>query len=75
MPTVDSLFGGDTAPTEVEDRVALVHNAMYDHIREREVQFCLFIATRSCSRSTPTGTASRCGPRSAWNCSTLRSTP
>jgi AcrR family transcriptional regulator len=42
MPTVKSLFGGDTAPTEVEDRVALVHNAMYDHIREREAQFRLF---------------------------------
>ena len=42
MPTVTSLFGGDTAPTDVEDRVALVHNAMYDHIREREVQFRLF---------------------------------
>jgi AcrR family transcriptional regulator len=42
IPTVESLFGGDAAPTEVEDRVALVHNAMYDHIREREVQFRLF---------------------------------
>jgi AcrR family transcriptional regulator len=42
MPTVKSLFGGDTAPTEAEDRVALVHNAMYDHIRDREVQFRLF---------------------------------
>jgi hypothetical protein len=42
MPTVRSLFGGDTAPTEVEDRVALVHNAMYDQIRDREVQFRLF---------------------------------
>jgi AcrR family transcriptional regulator len=41
-PTVESLFGGDAAPTEVEDRVALVHNAMYDHIRERERQFRLF---------------------------------
>jgi AcrR family transcriptional regulator len=42
MPTVTSLFGDDAAPTEVEDRVALVHNALYDHIREREVQFRLF---------------------------------
>jgi AcrR family transcriptional regulator len=42
LPTVKSLFGGDAAPTEVEDRVALVHNAMYDHIRQHEVQFRLF---------------------------------
>jgi AcrR family transcriptional regulator len=42
IPTVQSLFGGDAVPTEVEDRVALVHNAMYDHIREREVQFRIF---------------------------------
>jgi AcrR family transcriptional regulator len=42
LPTVESLFGSDDAPTEVEDRVALVHNAMYDHLREREVQFRLF---------------------------------
>jgi AcrR family transcriptional regulator len=42
VPTVKSLFGGDSQPTEVEDRVALVHNTMYDYIREREVQFRLF---------------------------------
>jgi AcrR family transcriptional regulator len=42
IPTVKSLFDGDGAPTEVEDRVALVHNTMYDHIRDREVQFRLF---------------------------------
>jgi AcrR family transcriptional regulator len=42
LPTVESLFGSDAAPAEVEDRVALVHNAIYDHLREREVQFRLF---------------------------------
>jgi AcrR family transcriptional regulator len=43
VPTPQSLFGGRTAPTEAEDRAALVHNAMYDHIRERDVQFRLFL--------------------------------
>ena len=43
VPTVRSLFGGDAAPTDVEDRVALVHNTRYDHIREREVQVRLFL--------------------------------
>jgi AcrR family transcriptional regulator len=43
VPTVTSLFGGDAAPTDVEDRVALVHNTLYDHIREREVQVRLFL--------------------------------
>jgi AcrR family transcriptional regulator len=42
VPTVASLFGDDAAPTDAADRVALVHNTMYDHIRDREVQFRLF---------------------------------
>lgn len=42
LPTVESLFAGTAAPTDVADRVALVHNALYDHIREREAQFRLF---------------------------------
>jgi AcrR family transcriptional regulator len=42
LPSVASLFGDANAPTDVEDRVALVHNAMYDHIRDREVAFRLF---------------------------------
>lgn len=42
VPTVKSLFSGDAAPADVEDRVALVHNAMYDHIRQHEVPFRLF---------------------------------
>jgi hypothetical protein len=40
--TVNSLFGGDAPPTEVEDRVVLIHDAIYDHIREHEVQFRLY---------------------------------
>jgi AcrR family transcriptional regulator len=42
LPTVASLFGAADAPTDVEDRVALVHNEIHDHIREREVDFRLF---------------------------------
>jgi AcrR family transcriptional regulator len=42
-PTVQFLFGGDSAPTEAEERAALVHNALYDHLREQEVQFRLFL--------------------------------
>lgn len=42
-PTVQSLFGGEAAPTTAEDRAALVHNALYDHIRRHEVQFRLFM--------------------------------
>jgi AcrR family transcriptional regulator len=43
VPTVASLFDGDSAPTEVEDRVALVHNTLYDHVRKQETQFRLFL--------------------------------
>jgi len=43
VPTVRSLFGGDAAPTDPEDRAALVHNALYDHVREHEAQFRLFL--------------------------------
>lgn len=42
LPTVASLFGDAGAPTDVEDRVALVHNVMFDHIRDREVDFRIF---------------------------------
>lgn len=42
MPTVNSLFGHDSAPTDPDDRVALVHNAMYDHVSQREAEFRLF---------------------------------
>ena len=42
LPTVTSLFGGADTPTDAEDRVALVHNVMYDHIRDREVDFRIF---------------------------------
>lgn len=42
-PSVRSVFGHDAAPTDAEDRVALVHNVLYEHIREREAQFRLFL--------------------------------
>lgn len=42
-PSVDSLFAGDDVPAEPEDRVALVQNALYDHMREHDVQFRLFL--------------------------------
>lgn len=43
LPTVAALFGDADAPTDAEDRVALVHNVMYDHIRDREVDFRIFL--------------------------------
>jgi AcrR family transcriptional regulator len=55
LPTVASLFDTDTAPTEVDDRVALVHNTMYDHIRERETQFRLFLRNTLLRSVTPDG--------------------
>jgi AcrR family transcriptional regulator len=42
VPTVESLFG-DAAPTDPEDRVALVHNAFYDFTRKHESQWRLFL--------------------------------
>jgi AcrR family transcriptional regulator len=42
LPTVKSLFASDSAPTDPEDRAALVHNTMFDHIHERETEFRLF---------------------------------
>jgi len=42
VPTVESLFGRD-APSDPEDRVALVHNALYDFTREHESQWRLFL--------------------------------
>jgi AcrR family transcriptional regulator len=41
-PTVESLFG-DGAPTDPEDRVVLVQNALYDLSREHESEFRLFL--------------------------------
>ncbi|HEU5372506.1 MAG TPA: TetR family transcriptional regulator [Gaiellaceae bacterium] len=42
-PTVQALFGGDAAPADPEERVALVHNALYDYISEHEVEFRLLL--------------------------------
>lgn len=41
-PTVGSLFGDD-APSDPEDRAALVQNALYDLTREHEAEFRLFL--------------------------------
>ena len=41
-PTVASLFGDD-APSDPEDRAALVQNALYDLAREHETEFRLFL--------------------------------
>lgn len=42
-PTADSLFVGADAPAEAEDRAALAHNALYDHMRDHDVEFRLFL--------------------------------
>jgi AcrR family transcriptional regulator len=42
VPTLESLFD-DAAPTDPEDRAALVHNAFYDFTREHEAQWRLFL--------------------------------
>ncbi|MBV8956081.1 MAG: TetR/AcrR family transcriptional regulator [Solirubrobacterales bacterium] len=41
-PTVESLFGAG-APSDPEDRVALVHNAFYDLCREHDSEWRLFL--------------------------------
>ncbi len=59
-PTVASLFGGD-APTDPEDRVALVQNALYDLSRDHETAFRLFLRT-----SVARGLRETDGPRSPF---------
>jgi AcrR family transcriptional regulator len=55
-PTVESLFG-DGAPTDPEDRVALVQNALYDLCREHESEWRLFLrASMMRSLHDPDGT-------------------
>jgi len=41
-PSVDALFGDD-APSDPEDRAALVQNALYDLVRDHEAEFRLFL--------------------------------
>jgi AcrR family transcriptional regulator len=43
-PTIRSLFS-EHAPTDPEDRVALVQNALYDLSRDHETEFRLFLGT------------------------------
>jgi AcrR family transcriptional regulator len=55
-PTVESVFG-DGAPTDPEDRVALVQNAFYDLSREHESELRLFLrASLMRSRQDPDAT-------------------
>jgi AcrR family transcriptional regulator len=55
-PTVESLFGKG-APTDPEDRVALVQNALYDFSRDHESQLRLFLrASLKRSLQDPDGT-------------------
>jgi AcrR family transcriptional regulator len=54
-PTFTSLFG-DSAPSDPEDRVALVQNALYDLARDHETEFRLFLRSslmRSVSTKAP----------------------
>lgn len=54
-PTVESLFG-DGAPSNPEDRVALVHNAFYDFCRDHDSEWRLFLrASIMRSRQDPDG--------------------
>ncbi len=43
LPSAQDLFDRADAPAEVEDRVVLVHEVLYDHVRARETQFRLFL--------------------------------
>jgi AcrR family transcriptional regulator len=55
-PTVESLFG-DGAPSDPEDRVALVQNAFYDFCRDHDSEWRLFLrASIMRSLQDPDGT-------------------
>jgi AcrR family transcriptional regulator len=55
-PTVESLFG-DGAPSDPEDRVALVQNAFYDLCRDHDSEWRLFLrASIMRSLQDPSGT-------------------
>ena len=57
-PTVASLFGDD-APSDAEDRAALVQNALYDLARDHETEFRLFL--RSSLMRSPAAVADGTG--------------
>lgn len=38
-PTLEELFSRPQMPTDAEDRVAYIHDFLYDYIRDRETQF------------------------------------
>ncbi len=58
LPDFGELFTGTDAPLDAEDRVALVHEVLFDHIREREAQFRLFHRTQLLQSLEP-GSAER----------------
>jgi AcrR family transcriptional regulator len=55
-PTVRSLFGDD-APSDPEDRVALVQNALYDLARDHEIEFRLFLRSSLIRAASPSDAA------------------
>ena len=60
LPTVASLFGDAGAPTDVEDRAALVHNVMYDRIRDRGAGSASSSSVRSDRHRSDNRHARRC---------------
>jgi AcrR family transcriptional regulator len=66
-PTVESLFSGDAAPHDPEDRAALVQNALYDLARDHEAQFRIFLRNsllRTLNAPDPSGDPFRGARRS-----------
>lgn len=43
LPTSALVFDGLNAPRDPEDRAALVHNVLFDHVRAHELQLRLFL--------------------------------
>ncbi len=70
-PTVADLFGRDHAPADPEDRVALVHRALYDLARDHEQEFRLFLRS-SLTRGMKDGEATADPFRGARRAALLR---
>ena len=66
LPTVADIFGVDP-PDDVEERVVLVHHAIFDHIAARELTFRLFLrnALLQSAQAEHTGVPQRPGYRLA----------
>lgn len=43
LPSSAIMFDGPDAPRDPEDRAALVHNVLFDHVRAHELHFRLFL--------------------------------